>query len=247
MARKTQQRTVTFKEVPFSELIERDQRLAKLRREHANETAEERRAAADWAYHATSASHLFNQLLSLAGQESPFPEQWPDGIAALAIDPTYAPAMLTVGSMEYQLGRIDEAVALFQGLVRLPADTEDLEVIIDKAGDFLLDQENFERASELYAAASARFPASTRLLGGVGYCLAKLNRFEESIAVQRRALAVDPDNYRLLNDLGWALTESGQYQEAEAVLQKAADRSPPDYDLARNNLNEARRLKRAAG
>jgi tetratricopeptide (TPR) repeat protein len=239
-------KTITFRDLPFSELIKRDQRLAELRREYAHRTAEERREAAEWAYHAATATHLFNQALALAGQESPFLEQWPDGIAALAIDPTYAPAMLTVGSMEYQLGRKDEATALFHNLMKLPTDTVDLEVIIDKAGDYLLDEKDFDRAAELYAAASANFPRSTALLGGLGYCLAELKQLEESVAVQRRALALDPDNYPLLNDLGWALTQSGQFDEAEALLQKAIDLSPPDYDLARNNLKQARRLKRSA-
>ena len=41
--------------------------------------------------------------------------------------------MLTVGSMEYQLGRREEATRLFHGLLKLPIDTPELEVIVDKA------------------------------------------------------------------------------------------------------------------
>lgn len=61
---------------------------------------------------------------------------WHDAVAPLAIDPEYAPAMLTVASLEYQYGRVDEAMVLFLELTKLSADTEDLPEIIDKAGAF---------------------------------------------------------------------------------------------------------------
>jgi tetratricopeptide (TPR) repeat protein len=247
MARKSrQQDAISFRELPFSKLVKRDRRLAELRREYAQCSAEERREAAEWAYDESIANRLFNRGLALAGQEAPAQEPWPEGIAALAIDPTYAPAMLTVGSMEYQLGRRDEATTLFHGLLKLPTDTPELEVIADKAGDYLLSEKDYERAADLYTAASAVFPASTAILGGLGYCLGKLKRMEESVAVHRRALALDPNNYHLLNDLGWALTESGQFADAEALLLKARKVAPPDDDLARNNLKEVRRRKRSA-
>ena len=128
--------------------------------------------------------------------------------------------MLTVGSMEYQLDRRNEATTWFHGLLKLPTDTPELDVIVDKAGDYLLSEKDCERAGDLYSAAAAIFPASTALLGGLGYCLGKLKRIEESVAVHRRVLALDPNNYHLLNDLGWALTERGQFAEAEALLVK---------------------------
>ncbi len=247
MARRSRQHeTISFRESPFSELIKRDQRLAELRREYGQCSAEARREAAEWAYDESIATRRFNLGLALAGQKSPFQEPWPDGIAALAIDPTYAPAMLTVGSMEYQLGRKDEATTLFHGLLKLPTDTPELEVIIDKAGDYLLSEKDYERAADLYAAAAAIFPASTAILGGLGYCLGNLRRMDESVAVHRRALALDPNNYHMLNDLGWVLTESGRFGEAEAYLERAVELAPPGDDLARNNLEEARRRKRLA-
>jgi hypothetical protein len=129
-SRSRKPKVISFRELPISELIKRDRRLAELRREHAECTAEQRRAAAEWAYDESIANRLFNQTVALAGQKSPFQESWPNGIVALATDPTYAPAMLTVGSMEYQLGRRDEATALFHGLLKLPADTPEIEVIV---------------------------------------------------------------------------------------------------------------------
>jgi len=56
---------------------------------------------------------------------------------ALEAMPTYAPAILSMGSVEYQLGRIAEGRALFQSLLSLPKNTTDIREIIDEAGTFL--------------------------------------------------------------------------------------------------------------
>ena len=166
-----QQTTINFRACPFSRLIKRDRRLAELRLEYADRPAEERREAAEWAYDESIASRLFNRALALAGRDSPVQEPWPDGIAALAIDPTYAPAMLTgrfdgipVGPQRGGHGAISRTS---DAAGRLP----ELEVIIDKAGDYLLSEKDLRRAADFYASASEVFPTNTAFLGGLGYCL----------------------------------------------------------------------------
>src|SRR5258707_4251991 len=57
---------------------------------------------------------------------------------SLEFMPTYAPALLSLGTAEYQLGRRAEGWNLFMKVFELPNDTKDLCVIIDKAGDFLI-------------------------------------------------------------------------------------------------------------
>ena len=66
------------------------------------------------------ATEIFNDAIALAGQEELGTPSWPSGVVALAIDPLYAPALLTVGSIEYQLGRVEEPMKLFMTLVTLP-------------------------------------------------------------------------------------------------------------------------------
>jgi hypothetical protein len=51
---------------------------------------------------------------------------------------TYAPAILSLGSVEYQLDRRNDGRRLLLALLDLPVDTQDLAEIIDKAGDFLI-------------------------------------------------------------------------------------------------------------
>ncbi len=234
-----------FRDWPFSQLIERDEGLADLRRSYAARSAEERRKAADWAYHESSATDIVNRTLARGGEESPLAVQWPPGYEALAIDPTYAPALLTVGSIEFQLKRKSEALALFDALLALPKDTDELEEIIDQAGTFLLDGKHVDEARLLFEKACGVFPESTLLLGGWGYSLAKLGQHVQAVTIQKRAVALDPDNSELLNDLGWALAENRQFEEAEQVLQKAVDLASPEYDRPLNSLRELRRRKQS--
>src|ERR1035438_3393663 len=42
--------------------------------------------------------------------------------------PTYAPAVLSLGSVEYQAGRIAEGRELFQSLLSLPKNTTDIQI-----------------------------------------------------------------------------------------------------------------------
>ena len=76
---------------------------------------------------------------------------------AVEIKPDYAPAVLTMGSIEYQLGREAEGRRLFRSLLSLPDHSEDLWEVIDKAGNFLIQSKRYADAMELYEGAVARF------------------------------------------------------------------------------------------
>jgi tetratricopeptide (TPR) repeat protein len=131
-------------------------------------------------------------------------------------------------------------------LTTLPADEPDLLTIIDKAGNFLLDSEDYERARALYAAAEKAFPDVAVYPEGLSYCLGRLQLHEEAIAKARRAVELDPVSHILLNDLGWTLYQAGYPEEAEATLAKSLSLAPSDYELARNNLEEVREAMRLA-
>lgn len=240
-SKKRRKRRATLAEIPFRELVEQDMELKNLRAQYASLPAEQRRNAAQWAHDSSHASMLLAQAVNEPSLVHP---TWHDAAAPLAIDPEYAPAMLTVGSLEYQYGRVEEAMALFLKLTTLPADTEDLEEIIDKAGDFLIDQGDHVRAGQLYAAAVRAYPHVAMYHVGLGYCAAEDGRMDESVVHHRQAVELEPGSYLHLNDLGYSLLESGQYDEAEEVLQRAIQLAPPDYELARGNLEHLRELRR---
>jgi len=141
----------SFEDHSFAWLLEHDERLRSLCRDYRKQTAEERRMAADFEYHAALAGRVFNQAIGKPQDAADLPGE----VAALAIDPAFAPAILTVGSLEYIRGRVDEAMQLFLSLTELPADTEDLDVIIDKACAFLSEAGDSGNAGKLCAAASS--------------------------------------------------------------------------------------------
>ena len=232
-----------FENSPFSVLVKEDGDLAVLRRDYDSVPARERRMAADWEYHSEMAGEIFNDALALAGQKGLGKSFWPSGVVALAIDPLYDPAILTVGSIEYQLGRVEEAMKLFMTVTTLPKNEEDIVIIIDEAGDFLIDQDDYENALALYSAAEKTYPHETVYLNGSGYCLGKLGLHEGSVKKHRRADALEPNNYKHLNDLGYSLLEAGKLDEAEEILQKSVSLAPPDYEFSRNNLSELRKKR----
>jgi Flp pilus assembly protein TadD len=235
-----------LEKVPFSVLVKDDSDLADFRRDYASRPARERRMAADWEYHSQMATELFNDTIALAGQEGLGKSSWPAGVVALAIDPLYAPAILTVGSIEYQLGRAEETMELFMTLATLPKDEEDLTIIIDKAGDFLIDQDDYRNALTLYSAAEKAYPHEAVYPMGSGYCLERLGRYEESVRKHRCADALEPDNYEILNDLGYALLEAGEFDEAEEVFQRSLALAPPGYEFPRNNLSVLKEKRKEA-
>jgi len=166
--------------------------------------------------------------------------------SVLEIDPDYAPAIMSMGTVEYQRQRRVRGKELLFSLVSLPASAadggeSDLADIIDTAGDFLIQAGYYADGLELYRAAATRFPDHAALHQGVGCCAGHEGRHDEAIAASKAALALDPENQKYVNDLGWSLFEAGLLVEARQVLKRAVAMDPSD-DLARENLryyNEA--------
>lgn len=154
---------------------------------------------------------------------------------ALELKPTYAPAILSLGSAEYQRGRRAEGRRLFRSLLSLPEDTPDLCEIIDEAGSFLIQIGAYKDGLALFQAAVERFPTVAALHQGLGCCAGHEGRHAEAIAASERAVQLEPDNQKFVNDLGWSLLEAGRLEEAEKVLAQAVSMDPSD-ELARENL-----------
>jgi len=149
--------------------------------------------------------------------------------------PTYAPAILTLGSVEYQLDRAEEGRRLFLSLLDLPDDTEDLVEIIDKAGDFLISIGAYADGLDLYRAATARFPRVSVFHQGLGCCAGHEGLHAEALIAAEAALALAPSNQELVNDLGYSLYLVGRLEEARTVLKRAAAMDDAE-ELAAGNL-----------
>lgn len=234
----------TLREMSFEQLLATVRELADARRKYSGKSRKERRAAAEWAYDASIASDLFSRSVLAAVGSAAVEAGFDSGVMALAIDPLFAPALLTVGALEYQHKRRDAAMAMFLTLATLPADEPDLDEIIDKAGCFLLDQNDSANATCLYRAATEAYPEVCEHWSSLSYCLGKAGELDEAVSAARKALSLNENDPHVLNDLGWTLVLAGFHNEARRVLERAAALAPADYDLPRNNLRELDRRVR---
>lgn len=125
---------------------------------------------------------------------------------ALEIDPEYAPAIMSMGSVEYQRKNTTRGKELFLSLVSLPA-----------------------------KAATIRFPKYAVLHQGLGCCAGHEDQHDVAIAASEAALELDPKNQEYVNDLGWSLYEAGFLDKARQILERAVAMDP-SYDIACENL-----------
>jgi tetratricopeptide (TPR) repeat protein len=154
---------------------------------------------------------------------------------ALEAMPTYAPAILSMGSVLYQTGKIAEGRKLFQSLLSLPKNTTDIREIIDEAGVFLTRIEAYEDGMAVYRAAVKRYPDFPALFQGLGYCASNAGLHEEAVSANLRALELEPENQKFVNDLGWTLLQAGRFPQAKEALERAVSMDPSD-ELAKENL-----------
>ncbi len=159
---------------------------------------------------------------------------------ALEVMPTYAPAILSMGSICYQLGRIAGGRQLFHSLLSLPKNTSDICQIIDEAGMFLARSGAYKEATALYRAAVKRYPDVPGLFQGLGYCASNAGLHEEAVSAHQRALELEPENQKLVNDLGWTLLQAGHIPQAREILERAVSMDPSD-ELAKENLRFCKR------
>jgi tetratricopeptide (TPR) repeat protein len=227
----------------FGELLATNPDLSGLRAEYARKPALKRRKAAEWAYDGSLAdSSVSAAVARIPGGGLPTPE-WPPGFAALAIDPEYAPAVLTVGCHEYGSGRQSEGMGLLLHLTELSPETPDWVEIIDRAGEFLVEAKAAEDARRLYEVALKVRPRQQEFITGMGWALCRAGKQGEALPWMEQAVANAPDDSAALSDYGWALTELGRFDEAQPILEKAARLAPSDGDLPANNLARLRQLR----
>ena len=164
---------------------------------------------------------------------------------SVELDGTYSPAILSLGSVHYQRGDRAEGQRLFLSLLSVPDEAGELEEIVDRAGDFLIEMGAYEDGLELYRAAVQRFPTSAVLHQGLGCCAGHQGLYDEAVRASERALQLEPTKVAFVNDLGWALYEAGRLREAETMLERAVSMDD-SYERARENLRMCRESIRKA-
>ena len=164
---------------------------------------------------------------------------------ALELVPTYAPAILAMGSIDYQLGDAEQGRRRLFSLLDLaddepPKEAPDLAEIVDHAGDFLISRSDYRDGFELYQRAVLHFPDSAALHHGLRLCAGRQGHHEVALAAAETALALEPLNQELVNDMGWTLYERGEPDRALPFLQRAVELDPQDALAAAQNLRICR-------
>ena len=234
----TRRQRPALSEMPFVQLVASVPELREARQKYTSVAPAKRRAAAEWAYESGIAQDLFTSALVHAVEGDDRGADFEYGVGALAIDPRFAPALLTVGCLEYQYKRVHAAMELLMVLTTLPESEPNLAEIIDNAGTFLLDENDSHNAARLFRAATHAYPEVCEYWSGLSYCLGKQGEMDEVVTSARKALALKENDPHVLNDLGWTLLLAELYDEARTVFERAVALAPKGYDLPRNNLKE---------
>jgi tetratricopeptide (TPR) repeat protein len=123
-----------------------------------------------------------------------------------------------------QLGRIDEATKLLDGL--LTNSIDDLAILSMKA-TVVSDAERYQEAKAILEEGLRRDPRNASLLLQLSMVQEKLRKPVEAEATLRTILERDPDNQVALNNLGYYLVERGErLDEALALIQRAVNIDP---------------------
>jgi tetratricopeptide (TPR) repeat protein len=244
MAKRAVTKKAVKQRTPFlAELSSPDGELSALRAEYARKPAKKRRAAAQWTYDESISTQLFGAAIAHLKGGNPFVPEWPAGFVALAVDPEYAPALLTVGCHEYSSGYEVDGMSLLLQLTGLPPETPDWVEIIDEAGTFLVERNEAAGACRLYEAALRVQPEDQTLIVAMGWALCRSHQHAAALPWLTKAIANSPEESSVHNDFGWALVELGRLDEAERELEKAVRLASANDSLAANNLKKLRRLR----
>ena len=221
-----------FQSTSFLKLIKIDPSLVMLRKQYDSESEHQIRIAAHEEYEKAVQSPYFKEITKGILDDHPIP----DILRVLAIDPNFPPALLTVGSLEYILGRVDEAMIIFLHLVTLAPEGNDLYYIIDRAGSFLIEQTDYSNGKLLYSQAIDNHPQIDIFYSGLSYCQGLAGNMDEAVRWAKKSVQLSPDNYIFINDLGYWLMAARRFKDAEIVLQQVITRFPGNSKRAKNNL-----------
>ncbi len=150
----------------------------------------------------------------------------------LQTEPDQVDVLHRLGRLDYQLGRVPEAIAAYRRAVEL--EPEFAEAHYD-LGNALKAEGKLHHAAASYRQAVEHDPSHAGAHANLGLVLADVGKLDEAVACCRRALALKPDCAEVYCHLGKALKYLGRLDEAIASYRRALELKP-DYAKAHSNL-----------
>src|SRR5262249_47677797 len=128
-----------------------------------------------------------------------------------------------LGNAFRQLGRLDEATAHYEHVLRLKPHDADTRV---QLGSLYLDQDRLAEAARHLAEAQRLKPGSVENLNQLGVALTRLGRTEEGVARLQEALRIRPHCAVTHNNLGVSLAKQRKFAAAVRHYQEALRLTP---------------------
>jgi tetratricopeptide (TPR) repeat protein len=150
----------------------------------------------------------------------------------LDIKPNWAEAHNYLGSLLYDLRKLDLAIASYLRALTLRPDFAEAH---NNLGNALRDQGQFERAVNSFERALALRPDYAAIHINLGNALQDQKKYQPAVASYLKALALKPDFAVAHNNLGNALSAQGQFDQAVARYRQAL-LLEPGYADAHANL-----------
>jgi tetratricopeptide (TPR) repeat protein len=137
--------------------------------------------------------------------------------------PAFAPAFLEHAGQLANIGKIDEAIAVFESGLALAPDAIDLQ---KQLGLLLLKCNDRARARALFLQALAMAPGRSDVLAGLAQVMLLDGEYADAAETYRRVVALRPDDAIARADLGRCLLEMGERDAGEASIRTAAGGRP---------------------
>lgn len=145
---------------------------------------------------------------------------------------------LLVGQQHYAGGRIEQAIAAFQGgldaATRDPAAGVAPDIVAElhtRLGNAYMLRGNLQSAAASYQAALRLKPDLTSCWCNLGNVLLQIGKAQDAIALYLQALKLNPAHWPSRTNLVQALMATRQYIIAKAVLAELAEERPQDGQL----------------
>ncbi|GAF86572.1 unnamed protein product, partial [marine sediment metagenome] len=162
--------------------------------------------------------------------------------------PQFFPALFYRGKYLLNIGKVSQAVKLYDRGFELMIEILEREELVDAVDDIIDGLEKilrYDLCCQYLKRLVKLFPNKglyhDYLAGDVFQ--SKKGSVSEAIALQKKALELEPENATFLNNLGWIHLEAGNLKDAEISLKKALD-IRPDYESAAGNMDALKYLKK---
>ena len=151
---------------------------------------------------------------------------------AISIEPNYVDAHNNLGSVLYELDRLEDAAESYKKALAI--DSNDVEGQYN-LGFILQSLGQFNEAIDRYQQVLKINPNYVDAHNNLGVILSDLERFEDALRSYKKAITISPNYHQAHNNIGNVLVELGQSDKALKSYRKALEVNP-EYAEAHNNL-----------